>query len=139
MILVDEWQLIKRIKTKYDYIPWNEFEQTIFTNVDGRPWHYSQLPYQSPLFVITACCPYSINIGHQSNYHLHQCLRQHLDSRFPLASIEEIIGRSADGQWQELSWAVTGIDKHQALAMGRMFHQWAIFSFDQGERSVLRC
>lgn len=133
------WQLIKQVKAKHDYIPWNEFEQTTFTTVDGQAWHYNELLYQSPLFVITACCPYSIDIDHQCNYDLHQRLKQHLDLRFPLASIEEIIGRSVDGQWQELSWAVTGIDKHQALAMGRMFHQWAIFSFDQGERSVLRC
>jgi len=133
------WQLIKQVKAKHDYIPWNEFEQTTFTTVDGQAWHYNELLYQSPLFVITACCPYSIDIDHQCNYDLHQRLKQHLASRFPLASIEEIIGRSVDGQWQELSWAVTGIDKHQALAMGRIFHQWAIFSFDQGERLVLRC
>ena len=133
------WPLIKRIKVKHDYIPWAEFEQTTFTSVHGQAWHYSKSLCQSPLFVITACCPYSIDIDHQSNRHLHQQLKQHLDSRFPLASSEEIIGRSADGQWQELSWAVTGIDKHQALAIGRMFHQWAIFGFDQGERLVLRC
>ena len=133
------WPLIKQIKVKHDYIPWAEFEQTTFITANGQAWHYSESLCQSPLFVITACCPYSIDIDHQSNRHLHQQLKQHLDSRFPLASSEEIIGRSADGQWQELSWAVTGIDKHQALAIGRMFHQWAIFSFDQGERLVLRC
>lgn len=133
------WPLIKQIKVKHDYIPWAEFEQTTFITVNGQAWHYSKSLCQSPLFVITACCPYSIDIDCQSNRYLHQQLKQHLDSRFPLASSEEIIGRSADGQWQELSWAVTGIDKHQALAIGRMFHQWAIFSFDQGERLVLRC
>jgi hypothetical protein len=130
------WTTIKRIKEKYDYVPWQEFEQTVFTTADGKPWHYH---YDSPLFVITACCPYSIDIDHQFNRELHELLQWHLNSTFPSASLQEIIGCSADGQWQEPSWAVAGISEDQALEAGRVFHQWAIFKLNGQERQVLRC
>jgi hypothetical protein len=91
------------------------------------------------LFVITACCPYSIDIDHQFNCELHELLHWHLSSEFPSASLEEIVGCSVDGQWQELSWAVTGISEDQALEVGRVFHQWAIFKLNGKESQVLRC
>ena len=130
------WGTIKRIKAKYDYVPWQEFERTVFTTTNGRPWLYC---HDSPLFVITACCPYSIEIDHQLNCELHQLLQWHLNSVLPSASLEEIVGCSADGQWEELSWAVTGISEDQALKVGRLFHQWAIFRLNGKERQVLRC
>jgi len=133
------WTAIKRIKAKYDYIPWEEFEQTKFTTTDNKPWSCCHASLKLPLFVITACCPYSIDINHQANCELHGLLQWHLQSAFPLAITEEIVGRSADGQWKELSWAVTGINEDQALEVGRVFHQWAIFKFDGKEKQVLQC
>jgi hypothetical protein len=56
-----------------------------------------------------------------------------------LATTEEIVGQSADGQWRELSWAITGISEDQALEVGRVFHQWAIFKLDGKEKKVLQC
>ena len=133
------WNVIQQIKEKYDYIPWQEFEQTVFTTVEGSPWRYHHIPSLFPLFIITACCPYSIDIDQQFNCELHELLQWHLKSAFPSASLEEIVGCSADGQWQELSWAVTGISEEQALEVGKVFHQWAIFKINGKERQVLQC
>ena len=133
------WQALRRIKAKYDYITWDEFEQTVFTDMNGRQWRNSNVSKESPLFVITACCPYSINIGHQLNSDLHDLLKWHLDSAFPLATKEAIIGRSEDGRWREPSWAITGISKEDALSIGALFHQWAIFSFHGDNKLVLKC
>ena len=133
------WQALRCIKAKYDYIPWDEFEQTVFTDMNGQQWRSGNASNESPLFVITACCPYSINIGNQSNSDLHDLLKWHLDSAFPLAAKEAIIGRSEDGRWQEPSWAITGISKEDALSIGVLFHQWAIFSFHGDNKLVLKC
>ena len=133
------WTFIRQIKEKYDYTPWKEFEETVFTTLDGEPWHCHHASCFSPLFVISACCPYSIQMDQEINCQVHKVLQWHLHSVFPSASLEEIIGQSKDGQWQELSWAVTGISEEQALEVGRVFHQWAIFKLDGKERQVLRC
>jgi hypothetical protein len=133
------WQSLRRIKAKYDYIPWNEFERTVFTDINGHPWKGSHALHGNPLFVITACCPYSINIDRQLNSNLHDLLKWHLDLAFPLATKEAVVGHSEDGQWQEESWAVTGISEEDALSVGRLFHQWAIFSFNGNKRVVLAC
>jgi hypothetical protein len=133
------WQALRRIKAKYDYIPWDKFEQTVFTDMNGQQWTNSNTSNESPLFIITACCPYSINIGHQLNSNLHNLLKWHLDLAFPLATKEAIIGHSEDGQWHEPSWAITGISEEDALSIGALFHQWAIFSFHGNDKLVLKC
>jgi hypothetical protein len=138
-IVSTAWKALRYIKAKHDYIPWNEFERTVFTGMDGLPWYYSQSSHEEPLFVITACCPYSINIGDQLNGDLHGLLKWHIDSAFPLATKEAIVGHSEDGLWHELSWAITGISKEDALSIGALFHQWAVFSFNGNERVVLQC
>ena len=53
--------------------------------------------------------------------------------------MEEVVGQSADGSWKELSWAVAGIDEEEAIALGRLFYQWAIFRFDDNGRTLLYC
>jgi hypothetical protein len=133
------WNAIKQIKAKHDCIPWKEFKQTTLVTLDGAPWRCLHASHDSPVFIITACCPYSLKIDGQANQYLHCLLKQYLDAEFPWATVQEIVGQSADKQWQELSWAVAGISKNQALGIGRLFHQWAIFVFDGKEKQVLRC
>ena len=53
--------------------------------------------------------------------------------------MEEIIGQSPDGSWKELSWAIVGISEQQAIGLGRLYYQWAIFRFDEEGRSILGC
>ncbi len=52
---------------------------------------------------------------------------------------EEVVGQSADGQWKEPSWAVYGITEGQALDLGRLYQQWAVFRWDDQGRRVLPC
>lgn len=52
---------------------------------------------------------------------------------------EEIIGQSPDKAWQEPCWAIYGITEGQALALGRLYYQWAVFRFDNQGRTVLAC
>ena len=52
---------------------------------------------------------------------------------------EEVVGQSADGQWREPSWAIYGITEGQALALGRLYQQWAVFRWDDQGRVVLAC
>ena len=53
--------------------------------------------------------------------------------------MEEVVGRSPDGSWQELSWAVVGISEQQAIDLGMLYYQWAIFRFDADERTIIDC
>jgi hypothetical protein len=52
---------------------------------------------------------------------------------------EEIIGQSPDKTWQEPCWAIYGVTERQALALGRLYWQWAVFRFDEQGRTVLAC
>jgi hypothetical protein len=49
------------------------------------------------------------------------------------------IGASLDGEWQEASWAVTGMTRQQACELGREFGQVAVFEIDSGRIQVVRC
>lgn len=49
------------------------------------------------------------------------------------------IGASADGQWQEASWAVTGLTRLQVCELGREFGQVAVFEIDSRRIQVVRC
>lgn len=106
-------------------------------DTNGKPWAGSaSLPF--PLFIITAHNPYSIKTL-SINHLLHDCLRAFVSSRFPAASWEPVIGQSVDGQWKELSLAISGISQQQAIQVGEHFAQWAIFRLDEQGLAVLRC
>ncbi len=96
----------------------------------------SSLPF--PLFVITACNPYSIATP-SINEQLHVVLQAFIVSRFPHAQWQEAVGQSQDGQWREQSLAVSGLSQEQAVAIGRHFLQWAIFRIDDAGLEVVSC
>ena len=52
---------------------------------------------------------------------------------------EEIIGQSPSGQWQEPCWAIYNITEGQALALGRLYHQWAVFRWESNGKEVVAC
>ena len=112
------------------------FESAIILSSSGSPWEPSVLP----CFVISACCPYSNTsplhrfLGAPPHESLRRCLKE-----LPGAVYEEVVGQSPDGSWQEPSWAVYGINEEQAIALGRIYLQWAIFRFDEAGRAVLAC
>lgn len=49
------------------------------------------------------------------------------------------IGASADGQWQEASWVVTGLSRLQICELGREFGQVAVFEIDSRRIQVVKC
>lgn len=111
---------------------WQAFAETKISIKKGQ-----SLPF--PFFVISACNPLAVKLSWSDNQALHFALRRYLLSGFPRALLMEVVGHSAENQWEEPSWAIYGIDELQALAVGRLFWQLAIFRFDLKGRQLLSC
>lgn len=114
--------------------PLQAFASAVLVNAQGDPWQPSVLP----TFVISACCPFSEPLDDAANLALHRSLQKRLQ-RLSEASMEEVVGRSPNGSWKELSWAVTGISEKEAVGLGTLYYQWAIFRFDENGRSLVKC
>lgn len=110
------------------------FASAVVLNAQGLPYQ----PSSFPAFVISACCPFSEPLDDAANLALHRSLQRRLQ-QIPGVSMEEVVGRSPDGSWQEPSWAVTGISEEQAIAFGTHYCQWAIFRFDDNGRAIIDC
>ena len=110
------------------------FASTVLVDLQGKHWQ----PSSFPTFIITACCPLSEPLDEAANLALHRSLQKRLQ-KLPGVSMEEVVGRSPDGSWQELSWAVVGISEQQAIDLGMLYYQWAIFRFDADERTIIDC
>ena len=115
------------------------FASAIVLNAQGQPYK----PSSFPAFVISACCPFSEPLDDVANLALHRSLQRRLQQLLgrPQArcKMEEVVGRSPDGSWKELSWAVTGISEKEAVGLGTLYYQWAIFRFDENGRSLVKC
>lgn len=115
------------------------FASTIIVNAQGKPWQ----PSCFPTFVISACCPFSEPLDDATNLILHRSLQKQLKRLLGRpqseGTMEEVVGQSPDGSWKELSWAVTGISEQQAIGLGTLYYQWAIFRFDEEGRTILGC
>lgn len=111
---------------------WEAFRQALVSSKRGQ-----SLPLS--FFVISACNPLATKLSWQDNQTLHWALHRYLLRRFPDAQLMEAVGYSADGQWEEPSWAIHGTDEKQATAIGKLFWQLAIFRFDEHGRHVASC
>jgi len=49
----------------------------------------------------------------------------------------EVVGRSKCGQWQETSWAISGLGRTEALAIAHRFQQRAIFELNESDMLVV--
>ncbi|MFN4864736.1 MAG: DUF3293 domain-containing protein [Cyanobium sp.] len=49
----------------------------------------------------------------------------------------EVVGRSKCGQWQETSWAISGLGRTEALAIAHRFQQRAIFELNETDMLVV--
>lgn len=110
------------------------FAVTTIVDLKANKWK----PSVFPSFVISGACPFSSPLDQAVNGACHRALQRRLQL-IPGVSMEEVVGQSVDGSWKELSWAVAGIDEEEAIALGRLFHQWAIFRFDDNGRTLLYC
>lgn len=115
------------------------FASAVVLNAQGLPYQ----PSSFPTFVISACCPFSEPLDDAANLALHRSLQKRLKKLLgrPQAqcTMEEVVGQSPDGSWKEISWAVTGISEEEAVGLGTLYYQWAIFRFDEQGRTVLNC
>jgi len=112
---------------------WQAFESAIIVSPLGSPWEPSSLP----CFIVSACCPFSLPFDPARDSALHRDLEGLL--KLLGAPHEEVVGQSPDGQWQEPCWAIYNITEGQALALGRLYWQWAVFRFNDQGRTVLAC
>jgi hypothetical protein len=112
---------------------WQAFNSAIITSPAGSPWEPSSLP----CFIVSACCPFSQPFVAARDQALHSSMERLLEGL--AGAYEEVVGQSADGQWKEPSWAIYGITEGQALDLGRLYQQWAVFRWDENGRVVLAC
>ena len=113
------------------------YSSAIVTDLQGNQLAgTTSLPF--PLFIITAHNPYSIKTN-SINDALHECLQVYVAEHFPNAQWEEVVGHSKDGQWRETSLAISGISKDDAIAVGKHFAQWAVFSLDPNGLTIVLC
>lgn len=92
----------------------------------GSVWH-----------VITAWNPGEARPSRTENDAANELLRQVLTARCLQAV--RAIGADPDSDHLEESWAVTGLDDHQARAIGAEFGQVAVFRIADGTQTVLAC
>jgi hypothetical protein len=109
------------------------FESAIIVSPSGSPWKPSSLP----CFVISACCPFSLPYDSARDSALHCEMKGLLE--LLKAPHEEIVGQSPDKTWQEPCWAIYGITEGQALALGRLYQQWAVFRWGSNGKEVVAC
>lgn len=109
------------------------FESAIIVSPSGSPWEPSSLP----CFIVSACCPFSLPFDSARDSALHRDLEGLL--KLLGAPHEEVVGQSPDGQWQEPCWAIYDITEGQALALGRLYQQWAVFRWGSNGREVVAC
>jgi hypothetical protein len=90
-----------------------------------------------PVFVLTAWNPDADRPGPTENRARNRLLRDRLADR--MAIVHPAIGASPGGEHFEESFAVSGLGRDDALALGREFGQVAIFELTASEQTVLAC
>lgn len=116
--------------------PLELFDEAVLVSTEGYAWAPSSLP----CFIVSACCPFSQNtpLHRLLDEPLHESLRRRIEG-LPGASCEAVVGQSVDGSWREPSWAIYGISEEQAIDLGKLYQQWAIFRWDENGRVVIAC
>ena len=116
---------------------WQAFESTIIVSSAGAPWAPSSSSSSLPCFIVSACCPLSLHYDFARDPARHRGMKGLLE-RLEVHH-EEIMGHAPDGSWQEPCWAIYGITEGQALALGRLYQQWAVFRWGSNGREVIAC
>ena len=95
-----------------------------------------RFPWNHPVYVITGWNPgvvCSVETNNVANGELEAVLRA---SGHPVYSAE---GCAIDGSWAEESYAVEGLAREEAIAIGRRFGQLAIFEVTAAGVDVIGC
>ena len=132
---------VRRLLDDREHV-WDAFASTVIMGLDDPPliWAGSgaaALPLPVPVHVITAHNPHERVLEHHINNERHQLLRHYLNMRYPQAAVMEVIGRSCSGPWAEVSWAISGLSRPDALAIAQRFQQRAIFELTASDVLVI--
>lgn len=99
----------------------------------------TRLPISTPVHVISAQNPYEDFLGEEENSRRTEILGKYLRSMSEAKYLTRVIGRSADlnSIWEEDCWAVSGLTRSQAVEIGRLFQQRAIFELTENATMVI--
>jgi hypothetical protein len=93
------------------------------------------LPLSTPIHVITACNPFAQLLSNHENRQRNDLLLEHIEKLN--LEFKPVIGRSANGDWQEQSFAIFGFSRSQACDLATAFDQRAIFELSENELLVI--
>jgi Protein of unknown function (DUF3293) len=93
--------------------------------------------FPGPSHVLTAWNPGHERLPHAANAHANRRLEARIRGRGP--TVFEARGESPDGDHAEDSFAVIGLSRDAAVALGREFRQAAIFELIDGMQIVVGC
>lgn len=93
------------------------------------------LPLETPIHIITACNPLSEKLSDKENHHRNQLLLKQLQNLN--LEIKTVIGCSPKKDWQEPSFAVSGLSRSEACHLARVFNQLGIFELSLNELIVI--
>ena len=116
-----------------------QFARTVLrVHIEGEWWEIvpgagfrgpaNQWPLRTTLYVISGRNP-GYTATDEDNERWHGELEHQLRTKGwdPMPAV----GSSPDGNWVEPSWAVVGIGRDEACAVGRIFGQVAVFEIDR--------
>lgn len=106
----------------------------IWAGADAAP-----LLFPAPVYVITAQNPSERVLSDKENVRRHSLLESYLRhfSADTTLVLKEVIGKSIEGSWQEIGWAIGGLTREEAVVIGRHFAQRAVFELTDDEVCVI--
>lgn len=117
---------------------WDAFERTEILGADNRLWTGPDAVDPGlgwPVHVITAENPFEEVLQDVVNQERTAALRSVLELRG--LQFQPVVGQSPDGAWREQSFAVAGLTRDEACALGKLFCQRAIFELDAQSLAVV--
>lgn len=123
---------------------WSAYANTVILSADQPEVIFSgqgasRLPMASPVYVISAQNPFERFLGPEENSRRTEILGEYLRINPSVKAFARVIGQSADpdATWAEESWAISGMKRSEALKIGRIFHQRAIFELTEEEMIII--
>lgn len=112
---------------------WQKFAAAKLKWIDKQ----AKAKFTYPAYVITGCNPHGKLTSSKHNRFYHHLLHSYLCSQFPNAIITEVIGHSADEQWKEESWAISGPTINDIMLVAKLFRQLAFFEIKNDCHAVI--
>jgi len=95
----------------------------------------TSLPLPTPIHVVTACNPFKQKLSDKINTQRNKKLLNQLEILD--IKIKPVIGCSPNGDWQEPSFAIYGLNRKQACELATKFEQRGIFEITDHELLVI--